>query len=88
MGAGLHHRPHVGGLKAQVKLEPVADCAAIPRLPGEWNAGIVHLEDGRVFNCQGRGAGGPATAEAITADLFEIASEPRAVATAQIAMAV
>lgn len=77
-----------GVVKAQVTLEPAANCAPIATLPGEWNAGMVRLEDGRSFSCQGRGAGGAATAEAITADLFDLASEPRADATAQIALAV
>jgi homoserine dehydrogenase len=57
-------------------------------LPGEWNGAIVRLEDGRLFRCEGRGAGGAATAEAITADLFDIAAAPPVARSAQIALAV
>jgi homoserine dehydrogenase len=65
-------------LKARVTLEPVGNCAPILTLPGEWNGATVRLKDGRLFSCKGRGAGGAATAEAITADLFDIASGPTA----------
>jgi homoserine dehydrogenase len=75
-------------VKARVTLEPVGNCAPVATLPGEWNGAVVRLEDGRQFSCEGRGAGGAATAEAITADLFDIAAVPAAIPTAQIALAV
>jgi homoserine dehydrogenase len=76
------------GVKARVTLEPVGNCAPVATLPGEWNGAVVRLEDGRQFSCEGRGAGGAPTAEAITADLFDIAAVPAAIPTAQIALAV
>ncbi len=75
-------------LIAQVRLEPVSNCGSIPIFGSEWNGGMVRLEDGQLFSCQGRGAGGAATAEALAADLFDIAVTQRAEASARIAVAV
>jgi homoserine dehydrogenase len=71
-----------------VTLEPVENSPLIAALPGEWNGATVRLADGQTFSCEGRGAGGAATAEAITADLFDIAAVPAAVPAAQITLAV
>jgi homoserine dehydrogenase len=75
-------------VQARVTLETVGNCALIATLPGEWNGATVRLADGQQFSCDGRGAGGAATAEAITADLFDIAAASTATSTAQIALAV
>jgi homoserine dehydrogenase len=60
------------GLEAQVTLERAPDVRALPALPDEWNAAAVTTEDGRVFRCLGRGAGGAPTSEAIVADLLRV----------------
>ena len=57
---------------AEVTLAPARCCDDLPALPDEWNCARVTMEDGGAFDCIGRGAGGPATAEAIVADLFDI----------------
>jgi homoserine dehydrogenase len=75
-------------VQARVTLETVGNCALIATLPGEWNGATVRLADGQQFSCEGRGAGGAATAEAITADLFDIAAVPITVQSAQVALAV
>jgi len=75
-------------VSARVSLEPVGHCPFTAALPGEWNGAMVRLADGRSFSCEGRGAGGVATAEAITADLFDIASAPTAGRSAQFAVAI
>ena len=77
-----------GAVEARVRLEPVGNSGLIAALPGEWNEATVRLEDGRTFSCQGRGAGGAATAEAITADLFDIAAAPIRLSSAQLAVAI
>lgn len=45
-----------------------------PPLPGEWNYLILRLDSGEALKASGRGAGGPPTAEAIVADLRDIAA--------------
>jgi homoserine dehydrogenase len=60
------------GLEASVKLERAANVPALPALPDEWNGAAVSTEDGRVFRCLGRGAGGAPTSEAIVADLVRV----------------
>jgi homoserine dehydrogenase len=76
------------GIEARVTLEPVGNSPLIAALPGEWNGATVRLANGQTFSCEGRGAGGAATAEAITADLFDIATVPITVQSAQVALAV
>ena len=60
------------GLHAAVTLEPAARVRDLPALPDEWNAAAVTSENGRVFRCLGRGAGGAPTSEAILADLAKV----------------
>ena len=57
---------------ADVSLQPLREVSALPAVVNEWNCAAATLEDGRVFRCLGRGAGGAATAEAIIADLYEL----------------
>jgi homoserine dehydrogenase len=56
---------------ARVRLVPLAE-ADIWAAPGEWNAGVIELRDGRTVSVRGRGAGGAATAEAVLADLYDL----------------
>lgn len=72
---------------AHVSLVPARTVANLPATTAEWNAALVTLEDGRVFRCTGRGAGGAATAEAIVADLFEIVPASAASAPQSLAVA-
>jgi homoserine dehydrogenase len=57
----------------------------LPAILDEWNCAAVRLVDGRVYRCLGRGAGGAATAEAIVADLYELALAPGAELAARCA---
>lgn len=59
-------------IDADVSLRPLSEVEGLPETRNEWNCAAVTLEDGRIFRCFGRGAGGAATAEAIAADLFDI----------------
>lgn len=61
------------GIEASVKLVPAIHVPQLPLVPDEWNCAAITTRDGAVFRCIGRGAGGAATAEAIVADLFQIA---------------
>jgi homoserine dehydrogenase len=60
------------GIRASVALQPLREVAQLPAILDEWNCAAVTLEDGRIYRCLGRGAGGAATAEAIVADLYEV----------------
>ena len=62
----------VDGVTAAVTLQPLREVSELPAILDEWNCAAVKLEDGRIYRCVGRGAGGAATAEAIVADLYEI----------------
>lgn len=57
-----------------VDFVPTTEAPDIPPLPGEWNYLIVQLVDGQALKASGRGAGGAPTAEAIVADLIDIAA--------------
>ena len=57
---------------ARVALRPLGEAGGLPALRDEGNCARIVTEDGRVFACEGRGAGGAATAEAILADLERI----------------
>lgn len=59
-------------LRARVTLCPVGEADGLPALRDEGNCARIVTEDGRVFACEGRGAGGAATAEAILSDLERI----------------
>jgi homoserine dehydrogenase len=50
----------------------------LPNLPGEQNFLRLHLADGSELETSGRGAGGPATAEAIMTDLYACLHRHRA----------
>lgn len=60
------------GVKANIVLQPLREVETLPAIVDEWNCAAVRLEDGRIYRCVGRGAGGAATAEAIVADLYEL----------------
>jgi homoserine dehydrogenase len=62
-----------GRVEADVRLAPLASVEGLPPLRDEWNGVVVTLADGSVHRCTGRGAGGAATAEAIVADLYDLA---------------
>jgi homoserine O-acetyltransferase/O-succinyltransferase len=64
-----------GLIRARVRLCPVREAGGIPALRDAHNCARIVTCDGRTFGCEGRGAGGPATAEAILADLARIRSE-------------
>lgn len=64
-----------GIVRARVRLRPVREAGGIPALRDENNCARIVTCDGSLFACEGRGAGGPATAEAILADLARIRSE-------------
>ena len=59
-------------VEASVELQPLREVEALPAILDEWNCAAVQLNDGRIYRCVGRGAGGAATAEAIVADLYEL----------------
>lgn len=61
-----------GAVSARIELRPQSEVSELPEARDEWNAAAVTLEDGRVFRCIGRGAGGAPTAEAIVADLYDV----------------
>lgn len=64
-----------GLVRARVRLRPVSEAGGIPALRDEYNCARIVTCEGRTFGCEGRGAGGPATAEAILADLARIRRE-------------
>ena len=66
-----------GRLVAEVSLRPRRTVETLPHVPDEWNCAAVRLDDGTVFRCRGRGAGGAPTADAILADLHRLL-EPQA----------
>ena len=68
--ARLKQQP--GRLEASVRLRPLSAIDGLPPVSREWNCAAITLVDGRILSCSGRGAGGPATAEAIVADLYDI----------------
>jgi homoserine dehydrogenase len=74
-----------GQPRASVSLEPLREVETLPAILDEWNCAAVRLVDGRVYRCLGRGAGGAATAEAIVADLYELALAPGAELAARCA---
>ena len=61
-----------GSLEASVRLRPLSAIDGLPPVSREWNCAAITLVDGRILSCSGRGAGGPATAEAIVGDLYDI----------------
>jgi homoserine dehydrogenase len=67
-----------GEVRASVTLQPLREVEALPAIFDEWNCAAVKLQDGRIYRCLGRGAGGAATAEAITADLYELLAKRNA----------
>lgn len=68
-----------GAVAGRVRLASLASLG-VPDLPeDEWNCLHLDLADGRRLVCTGRGAGGAATAEAIVADLYDLAALPRPV---------
>ncbi|PWG01607.1 homoserine dehydrogenase [Sphingosinicella humi] len=67
-----HLRRLDGRIEAGVGLRPLSELPELGAPAEEWNRAVVTLADGSVYRCVGRGAGGPATAEAIAADLDEI----------------
>lgn len=64
-----------GLIRARVRLCPLSEAGGIPALRGEHNCARIVTCDGRLFACEGRGAGGPATAEAILADLAHLRND-------------
>jgi len=64
-----------GAVEASVTLRPVSEAGGLPALHGALNCARIVAGDGRIFACDGQGAGGPATAEAILADLARIRTE-------------
>ncbi len=54
---------------------PAAEVPDFPPLPGEWNYLILRSDSGQALKASGRGAGGAPTAEAIVADLIDIAAD-------------
>ncbi|HZF43925.1 MAG TPA: hypothetical protein VEZ48_11010 [Sphingomonadaceae bacterium] len=69
---------HVAG---RVRLAPSAVLGVADLPDDEWNCLHLELANGRRLSCTGRGAGGAATAEAIVADLYDLAALARPVAT-------
>jgi homoserine dehydrogenase len=65
---------HITG---KVRFVRAREILEIPPLPGEWNCLYARLESGETLTATGRGAGGNATAEAIMADLYDIAAGRR-----------
>jgi len=61
-----------GRIVAEVSLRPRQTVATLPHVPDEWNCAAIRLDDGTVFRCRGRGAGGAPTAEAILSDLHRL----------------
>ena len=61
-----------GEIVAEVSLRPRRTVETLPHVPDEWNCAAVRLDDGTVFRCRGRGAGGAPTAEAILSDLHRL----------------
>ena len=61
-----------GRIVAEVSLRPRRTVETLPHVPDEWNCAAVRLDDGTVFRCRGRGAGGAPTAEAIVSDLHRL----------------
>ena len=61
-----------GRIVAEVSLRPRRTVETLPHVPDEWNCAAVRLDDGTVFRCRGRGAGGAPTAEAILSDLHRL----------------
>ncbi|MBA3678159.1 MAG: homoserine dehydrogenase [Sphingosinicella sp.] len=66
-----------GTITADIVLQPLREVEILPAIVDEWNCAAVKLEDGRIYRCVGRGAGGAATAEAIVADLYELLGQRR-----------
>jgi homoserine dehydrogenase len=64
-------------LSGKVRFVRAREILEIPPLPGEWNCLYARLERGETVTATGRGAGGSATAEAIMADLYDIANDRR-----------
>jgi len=60
------------GLTARISLRRISQADGLPALRDEGNCARIVTGDGRVFACEGRGAGGAATAEAILSDLERI----------------
>jgi homoserine dehydrogenase len=60
--------------QAAIRFVRARDVTGLPTLAGERNHLCVVRRDGEMFTASGRGAGGEVTAEAILADLYEIAA--------------
>jgi homoserine dehydrogenase len=67
--------------RAFVKFVPLSTAMLVP-VHEEWNCARIELENGRTVEVTGRGAGGPATAEAVLADLYDLAERRAAAAAA------
>jgi homoserine dehydrogenase len=64
-------------VSGKVRFVRAREVLEIPLLPGEWNCLYARLESGETLTATGRGAGGSATAEAIMADLYDLAAGRR-----------
>jgi homoserine dehydrogenase len=69
-----------GHVVGRVRLAPMSLLGGADLPEDEWNCLHLELADGGRMSCTGRGAGGAATAEAIVADLYDLAALARPVA--------
>ncbi|MGE3397557.1 MAG: alpha/beta fold hydrolase, partial [Sphingomonas sp.] len=69
-----HLRVDDNAVHARIILRPVGAAGGLPALRDEHVCARIITADDRIFACEGRGAGGAATAEAILADLNRIRS--------------
>jgi homoserine dehydrogenase len=69
-----------GAPRARVALEVPAPGDPLGELPDEHNAAVIELGGGRRVVARGRGAGSRPTAEAVLADVLELARSGAAVA--------
>jgi len=81
--AGLRHvaclERTAGGARARVALEETAEDDPLHRVAAEHSAAVIELSDGTREVVRGKGAGRWPTAEAVVADLLELArGSPRA----------
>lgn len=64
-------------VRGSVRLRPISALGPEVLPEDEWNCLFLEMADGQRIACRGRGAGGAATAEAVVADLFDLAALPR-----------
>ena len=62
---------YTDGVRGRVTLCPLSE-TALPDTSAEWNVALIECRGGDRLWVHGRGAGGPATAEAVIADLYEL----------------